>query len=179
MCVRPWLWGNNSVQVDSSPKFNLISYFRIPQSWNILTLLEEFLTFSTLSEAGFCFSVSEFCILSKLYGSLSKLISTFLNRIFRGKFDNRDVAVKRLLPECFTFADREVELLRESDQHSNVIRYFCMVKWIFLESKWKIDHMTYFVNIFLLLKEFNIWQYLRNMIYIVEVDRPISFSFMQ
>lgn len=46
--------------------------------------------------------------------------------VYRGKFDNRDVAVKRLLPECFTFADREVELLRESDQHSNVIRYFCM-----------------------------------------------------
>jgi serine/threonine protein kinase len=33
--------------------------------------------------------------------------------------------VKRLLPECFSFADREVELLRESDQHANVIRYFC------------------------------------------------------
>lgn len=45
----------------------------------------------------------------------------------RGRFDNRDVAVKRVLPECFNFADREVELLRESDQHPNVIRYFCMV----------------------------------------------------
>jgi hypothetical protein len=49
----------------------------------------------------------------------------------RGRFDNRDVAVKRLLPECFSFADREVELLRESDQHPNVIRYFCMVSEIF------------------------------------------------
>ncbi|XP_041362995.1 serine/threonine-protein kinase/endoribonuclease IRE1-like [Gigantopelta aegis] len=46
--------------------------------------------------------------------------------VYRGRFDNRDVAVKRLLPECFSFADREVELLRESDQHPNVIRYFCM-----------------------------------------------------
>ncbi|KAK3089270.1 hypothetical protein FSP39_002213 [Pinctada imbricata] len=46
--------------------------------------------------------------------------------VYRGRFDNRDVAVKRLLPECFTFADREVELLRESDQHPHVIRYFCM-----------------------------------------------------
>lgn len=44
---------------------------------------------------------------------------------FRGTFDNRDVAVKRLLPECFTFADREVSLLRESDEHPHVIRYFC------------------------------------------------------
>ena len=46
--------------------------------------------------------------------------------IFRGKFDNRDVAVKRVLAACFTIADREVELLRESDEHPNVIRYFCM-----------------------------------------------------
>ncbi|XP_035826397.1 serine/threonine-protein kinase/endoribonuclease IRE1 isoform X2 [Aplysia californica] len=46
--------------------------------------------------------------------------------VYSGKFDNRDVAVKRLLPECFSFADREVELLRESDLHPNVIRYFCM-----------------------------------------------------
>lgn len=44
--------------------------------------------------------------------------------VFRGEFDGRDVAVKRLLPECFTIADREVQLLRESDSHSNVIRYF-------------------------------------------------------
>ena len=28
--------------------------------------------------------------------------------LFRGKFDGRDAAVKRILPECFTFADREV-----------------------------------------------------------------------
>lgn len=43
----------------------------------------------------------------------------------RGQFDNRSVAVKRILPECFSFADREVQLLRESDEHPNVIRYFC------------------------------------------------------
>lgn len=43
----------------------------------------------------------------------------------RGMFDSRDVAVKRILPECFSFADREVQLLRESDEHPNVIRYFC------------------------------------------------------
>ncbi|XP_033117781.1 serine/threonine-protein kinase/endoribonuclease ire-1-like [Anneissia japonica] len=46
--------------------------------------------------------------------------------VFRGRFDNRDVAVKRILPECFSFADREVDLLRESDEHPGVIRYFCM-----------------------------------------------------
>ncbi|KAL7301231.1 hypothetical protein TKK_0006195 [Trichogramma kaykai] len=45
--------------------------------------------------------------------------------VYRGEFDGRPVAVKRLLPECFTFADREVALLRESDAHANVVRYFC------------------------------------------------------
>ncbi|XP_014217501.1 serine/threonine-protein kinase/endoribonuclease IRE1 [Copidosoma floridanum] len=45
--------------------------------------------------------------------------------VFKGEFDGRQVAVKRLLPECFTFADREVALLRESDAHANVVRYFC------------------------------------------------------
>lgn len=45
--------------------------------------------------------------------------------VFRGQFEKRNVAVKRLLPECFTLADREVSLLRESDAHENVVRYFC------------------------------------------------------
>ena len=36
------------------------------------------------------------------------------------------MAVKRVLAHSFTIADREVELLRESDEHPNVIRYFCM-----------------------------------------------------
>lgn len=45
--------------------------------------------------------------------------------VYRGRFDGRDVAVKRILPECFSVADREVHLLRESDEHPNVIRYFC------------------------------------------------------
>lgn len=27
---------------------------------------------------------------------------------FRGKFDGRDAAVKRILPDCFSFANREV-----------------------------------------------------------------------
>lgn len=48
--------------------------------------------------------------------------------VYKGMFDNRDVAVKRILPECFSFADREVQLLRESDEHPNVIRYFCTEK---------------------------------------------------
>ena len=50
--------------------------------------------------------------------------------MYRGQFDKRQVAVKRILPECFTLADREVDLLRQSDEHPNVIRYFCMVRGV-------------------------------------------------
>ncbi|KAM3916334.1 serine/threonine-protein kinase/endoribonuclease IRE2 [Leptodactylus fuscus] len=45
--------------------------------------------------------------------------------VFRGRFDGRSVAVKRILPDSFILADREVQLLRESDEHPNVIRYYC------------------------------------------------------
>ncbi|EFN86948.1 Serine/threonine-protein kinase/endoribonuclease IRE1 [Harpegnathos saltator] len=58
--------------------------------------------------------------------------------VYKGQFDGRAVAVKRLLPDCFMFADREVTLLRESDAHANVVRYFCteqdrMFRYIALE----------------------------------------------
>ncbi|WKX97486.1 hypothetical protein Q1695_013280 [Nippostrongylus brasiliensis] len=46
--------------------------------------------------------------------------------VFRGKFDGRDVAVKRVVSEFVRLVDREADLLRESDTHPNVIRYFCM-----------------------------------------------------
>ncbi|XP_023375854.1 serine/threonine-protein kinase/endoribonuclease IRE2 [Pteropus vampyrus] len=45
--------------------------------------------------------------------------------VFRGQFEGRAVAVKRLLRECFSLVRREVELLQESDRHPNVLRYFC------------------------------------------------------
>lgn len=35
------------------------------------------------------------------------------------------MAVKRLLPQCVHLLDREVQLLRESDEHPHVVRYFC------------------------------------------------------
>ena len=45
--------------------------------------------------------------------------------VYKGIFEKRPVAVKRILPECYTLADREVDLLRDADQHKNVLRYFC------------------------------------------------------
>ncbi|XP_061086495.1 serine/threonine-protein kinase/endoribonuclease IRE1-like [Conger conger] len=64
-------------------------------------------------------------------GNISFSLNNVLGRgadgtfVYRGQFDSRPVAVKRILLECFSFADREVQLLRESDEHPNVIRYFC------------------------------------------------------
>jgi len=45
--------------------------------------------------------------------------------VYRGSFDGRKVAVKRMLMEFYDIASHEVGLLQESDDHHNVIRYFC------------------------------------------------------
>jgi hypothetical protein len=44
--------------------------------------------------------------------------------VYSGKFENRPVAVKRLLREFYDLADSEVRLLQESDSHPNVVRYY-------------------------------------------------------
>lgn len=45
-------------------------------------------------------------------------------RVFRGRFGDRDVAVKVMLKEFFDVASQEVSLLQESDDHRNVVRYY-------------------------------------------------------
>ena len=45
--------------------------------------------------------------------------------VYRGSFEGREVAVKRMLLEFYDVASHEVSLLQESDDHPNVIRYFC------------------------------------------------------
>ncbi|BFZ57838.1 bifunctional endoribonuclease/protein kinase ire1 [Savitreella phatthalungensis] len=45
--------------------------------------------------------------------------------VFRGTFGKRDVAVKRMLLDFYDIASHEVELLEQSDDHPNVVRYYC------------------------------------------------------
>ena len=45
--------------------------------------------------------------------------------VFEGQFEGRDVAVKRMLPQFYELASQEVSLLESSEDHPNVIRYFC------------------------------------------------------
>ncbi|XP_018026083.1 serine/threonine-protein kinase/endoribonuclease IRE1 [Hyalella azteca] len=45
--------------------------------------------------------------------------------VYRGTFEGRVAAVKRVLPNSYRIAAREVQLLRSSDHHPNVIRYLC------------------------------------------------------
>ena len=52
----------------------------------------------------------------------------FGTTVYEGTFEERPVAIKRIVPQCLGVADREVELLRETDHHTNVVRYFCMEK---------------------------------------------------
>lgn len=44
--------------------------------------------------------------------------------VYQGTFGGRDVAVKRMLRDFFDIASHEVNLLQESDDHPNVIRYY-------------------------------------------------------
>ncbi|KAL0484956.1 serine/threonine-protein kinase/endoribonuclease [Acrasis kona] len=44
--------------------------------------------------------------------------------VYLGLLDGRTIAVKRMLREFYTFAEKEISLLIESDQHPNVVRYF-------------------------------------------------------
>ena len=44
--------------------------------------------------------------------------------VFAGRFDGRDVAVKRMLIQFYDIASQETSLLRQSDDHPNVIRYY-------------------------------------------------------
>ncbi|KAI8340481.1 kinase-like domain-containing protein [Chlamydoabsidia padenii] len=44
--------------------------------------------------------------------------------VYKGTFDGRAVAVKRLLIDFYDVAIQEVKLLQESDDHPNVVRYF-------------------------------------------------------
>ena len=45
--------------------------------------------------------------------------------VLKGIFENREVAVKRMLLDFYEVASQEVSLLQESDDHPNVIRYYC------------------------------------------------------
>ena len=55
------------------------------------------------------------------------MIGTADNHNLRGRFEKRAVAVKRVLLDFIDIDLHEVELLRQADEHPNVIRYFCMV----------------------------------------------------
>ena len=59
---------------------------------------------------------------------LTEFLSSFSEPscfVYKGKFDNAAVAAKRVLAACFSIA-REVELLRESEEHQHVVRYICI-----------------------------------------------------
>ena len=48
--------------------------------------------------------------------------------VFTGSFEGRDVAVKRMLSQHYELALQEVSFLQQSDDHPNVVRYFCQQK---------------------------------------------------
>lgn len=45
--------------------------------------------------------------------------------VYKGSFEGKVVAVKRMLRDFIDVAEHEVSLLQQSDDHPNVIRYYC------------------------------------------------------
>ena len=48
--------------------------------------------------------------------------------VYQGTYQLRPVAIKRIVPDFYMLAEREVQLLRESDHHPNVVRYLALEK---------------------------------------------------
>ena len=55
---------------------------------------------------------------------LSYILHSSGTVVFRGCLNGRAVAVKRLLTQFNTTAEREIALLIRSDGHNNVVRYY-------------------------------------------------------
>ncbi|KAL7266643.1 bifunctional endoribonuclease/protein kinase ire1 [Rhizina undulata] len=45
--------------------------------------------------------------------------------VYKGSFEGKEVAVKRILTDFVDLASHEISLLQQSDDHPNVIRYYC------------------------------------------------------
>ncbi|GAB1733180.1 hypothetical protein NU195Hw_g3722t1 [Hortaea werneckii] len=69
--------------------------------------------------------------------------------VFEGSFEGRDVAVKRMLSQYYELASQEVSFLQQSDDHPNVVRYFCQQK---------DDHFLYIAVELCQASLFEIWE---------------------
>jgi serine/threonine-protein kinase/endoribonuclease IRE1 len=72
--------------------------------------------------------------IASLEVNTDKLIGTGSNgtMVFEGKFDGREVAVKRMLIQFFDIASQETKLLRESDDHPNGTLHSHFIAYILL-----------------------------------------------
>ena len=45
-------------------------------------------------------------------------------RVYRGKFQRRPIAIKKVLRDLAKMVDREVSIMLKTDRHPNILRYF-------------------------------------------------------
>jgi len=69
--------------------------------------------------------------------------------VFEGSFEGRDVAVKRMLSQYYELASQEVAFLQQSDDHPNVVRYFCQQR---------DDHFLYIAVELCQASVFEVWE---------------------
>ena len=58
------------------------------------------------------------------YPSRKLGIGSYGTEVFKGKFENREIAVKRVFKEHYVMAEREAELLRCGEFHKHVLHYY-------------------------------------------------------
>ena len=69
--------------------------------------------------------------------------------VYEGSFEGREVAVKRMLSQFYDLASQEVSFLQQSDDHPNVVRYFCQQK---------DDHFLYIAVELCQASIFDVWE---------------------
>ncbi|CAK1367782.1 Serine/threonine-protein kinase/endoribonuclease IRE1 [Cercospora beticola] len=69
--------------------------------------------------------------------------------VYQGSWENRDVAVKRMLSQYYELAASEVNFLQQSDDHPNVVRYFC---------RQRDDHFLYIAVELCQASLFDVWE---------------------
>ena len=45
-------------------------------------------------------------------------------RVYRGKFQRRPIAIKRVVRDLKKVVDREISIMLQTDQHPNILKYF-------------------------------------------------------
>jgi hypothetical protein len=118
----------SKLRVSLSPNLEIFTYH--VYTWMVIKVNKAFVLFRRSADSSFETVKEPNSISTTMQGQLvlsDKVLGygSHGTVVYRGVFDGRDVAVKRVLLDFYDVAAHEISLLVESDDHYNVVRYFC------------------------------------------------------